>query len=103
MGRLTAGVIATVIAAIGLSLTAVRTPWYRHTAHGMLNVETACQAVITRSLIPEEIKSCERSDVHLQLRPYCPSKPLNVVLVLMAQMSPSAEPLARAWTVAAAD
>ncbi len=83
MGRLTAATMATlIVAATGVSLTAVGPASHRHTAHRTSDDESACQSVITRTVSPHEIRSCERSDVSLQVRPYCPGEPLNVVLAL---------------------
>src|SRR3989304_8059561 len=104
MGRLTAGKTALAIfGAVGFSLAARGPPSNQHPAHGTLDVESACQSVITRTLVPNEIRSCERSDVSLQLRPYCPGEPLNVVLVLSYMAQPTFAKSCRAWTSAAID
>jgi Mg-chelatase subunit ChlD len=48
---------------------------------------SSCSAAISRTIVPDHIRSCERSDVSLHVRPYCPGEPLNVVLVLLGYAS----------------
>jgi Mg-chelatase subunit ChlD len=100
-GRATAMAVVT---AIGLSLAALDPPSYRLAAYSGSGDESSCTSVVSRTLEPSAIRSCEHGDVHLQVRPSCPGDPLNVVLALWAYAHPQATaPYYRAWTMAAVD
>jgi hypothetical protein len=61
---------------------------------------SGCTVAVTRSLAPDAIRTCETCVAELLVRPYCPSEPLNVVLVLSGYAAFSTE-YAKRWTEAA--
>ena len=64
-----------------------------------------CEAVITRTLAPSQIRTCESCGVGLELQPRCPEEPLNVVLVLWGYANAfyNEARLDSVWTEAAID
>src|SRR3989304_4233125 len=64
-----------------------------------------CEAVITRTVAPSQIRACESCSVGLELQPRCPGEPLNVVLVLWGYANPYfyEARLDSVWTEAAID
>jgi uncharacterized protein YegL len=104
MGRFTAGALAIVVlAAGGLSLDAGGSSVFHDTTDAALTGESACGSLITRTVTPNQVRDCERSQVDLLLRPECPGEPLNIALVLYAWAAPSVARLYRDWTVATVD
>jgi Mg-chelatase subunit ChlD len=66
--------------------------------------QSNCGAEISRTIVPDVIRSCERSSVRLRVRPYCPGDPINFVLVLWGYAHPQLfAPLYERWTTAAVD
>lgn len=104
MVRLKACILASWLAlAVASTLAVLGPPPYPGTARGTSYAESACQAAITRTLSPRDIRTCERSDVSLRVLADCPGDPLDVVLALIGYASPEQNPANRTWNAAAID
>ena len=104
MRHLATGAMAMLIAgAVVLSAAIAGAPLLTGAAQTGASGDSSCLSAMTRTILPNAIRSCESSRVALQLRPSCPGRPLDVVLALGTNAHEEAARLRRPWTRAAVD